>query len=60
MRARRIENGAMVVSSSKVSFEFDAQGRPVDCQTYQNGEASVIVEEVRMPFKLRCNAYPII
>lgn len=45
MRARRIENGAMVVSSSKVSFEFDAQGRPVDCQTYQNGEASVIVEE---------------
>ncbi|KIR41921.1 hypothetical protein I307_00409 [Cryptococcus deuterogattii 99/473] len=45
MRARRIENGAMVVSSLKVSFEFDAQGRPVDCQTYQKGKASTIVEE---------------
>lgn len=50
MRARRIENGAMVVSSLKVSFEFDAQGRPVDCQTYQKGKASTIVEEVCVPF----------
>lgn len=57
MRARRIENGAMVVSSLKVSFEFDAQGRPVDCQTYQKGKASTIVEEVCAPFELKRSAY---
>ncbi|WVQ71979.1 hypothetical protein IAR50_001522 [Cryptococcus sp. DSM 104548] len=45
IRNRRIDQGAMLAGSLKVSFELDADGRPVDCETYQKGEASAIVEE---------------
>ncbi|ODN85475.1 hypothetical protein L198_07557 [Cryptococcus wingfieldii CBS 7118] len=45
IRNRRIDQGAMLAGSLKVSFELDAAGRPVDCETYQKDEASAIVEE---------------
>ncbi|WVQ80029.1 hypothetical protein IAT38_002130 [Cryptococcus sp. DSM 104549] len=45
IRSKRIEGGAMLTSSLKVSFELDDKGRPVDCETYKKSEATALVEE---------------
>nr|ODN86223.1 hypothetical protein L203_04341 [Cryptococcus depauperatus CBS 7841] len=45
IRKRRVENDSMLSNSLKVSFELDAQGRPVDVETYKHDAVSAIVEE---------------
>lgn len=46
LTARRFQNGALRLESSRLSFKLNDQGLPVDCSKSVNTEANSIVEEV--------------
>ncbi len=46
LRARRFKDGALKIDNVKLSFELDAEGKPVDCAVHEGREANAMVEEV--------------
>ena len=46
LRAKRSQDGFLGVPSTRLSFELDEQGMPVDCSIYQTAEANSLIEEV--------------
>lgn len=45
LRAMRIQDGAVSLSSKRLRFTLDENGRPVDCEQTENTDANNIVEE---------------
>ncbi|KAJ2395675.1 hypothetical protein GGI23_004213 [Coemansia sp. RSA 2559] len=45
MRQRRFENGALSLSSVKLSFELDSSGEPIDCCPYAIKDSNRLIEE---------------
>ncbi|KAJ2558923.1 hypothetical protein EV175_000573 [Coemansia sp. RSA 1933] len=45
MRKRRFENGALSLSSVKLSFELDSSGEPIDCSPYAIKDSNRLIEE---------------
>ncbi|KAF8655224.1 hypothetical protein AX16_003131 [Volvariella volvacea WC 439] len=45
LRAKRIENGALVLQSLRLSFDLDGDGLPVDCGERKTYDSSSLVEE---------------
>jgi protein SSD1 len=52
LRATRIQDGAVSLSSKRLKFTLDESGRPVDCEQTENTDANNIVEEVCVQFAL--------
>ncbi|KIK48946.1 hypothetical protein CY34DRAFT_7939 [Suillus luteus UH-Slu-Lm8-n1] len=45
LRATRFQDGAVSLSSKRLKFTLDENGRPVDCEQTENTDANNIVEE---------------
>ncbi|KAH7914175.1 SSD1 protein [Hygrophoropsis aurantiaca] len=45
LRSRRFQDGALSLSSLRLSFELDENGLPVDCGQYETTDANELVEE---------------
>lgn len=50
LRAKRFQDGALSLSSSRLSFKLDENGLPTDCEQYEHTEANDLVEEVSNSF----------
>jgi protein SSD1 len=48
LRATRIQDGAVSLSSKRLKFTLDESGRPVDCEQTENTDANNIVEELML------------
>jgi len=46
LRAKRFQDGALSLSSARLQFTLDENGRPVDCEQTENSDANNMVEEV--------------
>jgi protein SSD1 len=46
LRAKRFQDGAMNLSSTRLKFTLDESGHPVDCEQTENSDANNMVEEV--------------
>lgn len=46
LRAKRLQEGALTLSSSHLSFALDENGLPMDCAQGDRNEANEMVEEV--------------
>ena len=46
IRAKRFQDGAMGLSSTRLEFTLDEDGHPVDCGQTENNDANIMVEEV--------------
>lgn len=45
LRAKRFQAGALAIESVKITFKLDANGLPVDCDSYSRYDAHKLVEE---------------
>jgi protein SSD1 len=52
MRKRRFDEGALSLSSVRLTFKLDEAGYPIECQPYQQKESNRLIEE----FMLLANA----
>lgn len=46
LRAKRHQDGALTLSSSRLSFTLDENGLPADCAQSESNDANDLVEEV--------------
>lgn len=45
LRAKRFENGALMLESSRLKFALDDHGLPIDCGQYETLETNQLIEE---------------
>ena len=48
LRSKRSQAGYLRISSTRLSFELDDKGLPVDCSIYQTADANSLIEEVSL------------